>query len=350
MLANAFALEYIRAKKMLRLTDAVTVASREFARLAAVYGERHPNIVKARTEVEAARVRLQNAANLSDVVQSDFAAAEGITLAEPSMMPSSPKGRVILGLTMITALASGVGIALWLERRDTGRRNEAQLLARIGVPCLGMVPRLSDRAGTNLSRDTAVAFRAIAAGAGLIGVEGLAIVAMITSTLPREGASECAAGLAEVLISEGRRVLLFDTLSQRHKGDGVVSLEDVLASSAHAEAFFEASKTGQLAKLRPAWQPKGQRHTLAMAQGAFRQLLADARKRFDVILIAAPPVTLFAETVLIGHNADVTLHVVQWNRTALQAVGSAIQQLRDGAVRVVGIVLTDVNASRWGNS
>jgi capsular polysaccharide biosynthesis protein len=364
--ANAFALEYIRTKRMQRLTDVVTAASREFARRSAVYGEKHPSIVQAKTELELARIRLRDAANSTDGVESDIAGDEGVILAEPSPTPSGPKGLVILGLALISALVTGVGIALWLERRDAGRCSEAALLAHTGVPCLGMVPRFSDRAGATLSRDTAAALWAVAVGAGLIDAKGLAKVAMITSTLPREGTSEFTAGLAKVLVSEGQRVLLLDTVSQQEENDSAVSLDDVLSARARLEALRqlnrppsqaclwrlpsdEASGTGQVATLRRAPESNGQRLAVANAQGAFRQLLADAREHFDTILIAAPPVTLFAETVLVGRNADFTLHVVQWNRTPLQAVGSAIQRLRNGAVQVNGVVLTDVNPGRRGN-
>jgi hypothetical protein len=330
---------------MQRLTDAVTEASREFARRSAVYGEKHPSIVQAKTELELARVRLRDAANSTDGVESDIAGGESVILAEPSPTPSGPKGLVILGLALFSALASGVGITLWLERRDTGLCSEATLLAHTGVPCLGMVPRFSDRAGAGLSLHTAAALRTVAVRTGLIDAEGLAKVAMITSTLPREGTSEFTAGLAKVLVSEGLRVLLLDTVSQQEENDSAVSLDDVL--NARARSFFEAPGTGQLATLRRTLASKGKRPAFAMAQGAFRRLLANARRHFDIILIVTPPVTLSAETILVGRNAGLTLHIVQWNRTPLQAVGSAIQRLRNGAVQVNGVVLTDVNPSRW---
>jgi capsular polysaccharide biosynthesis protein len=346
--ANAFAREYIRAKRMGRLADAVTAATRELAQRSAIYGEKHPSIVQAKADFELARIRLHEEANSPDVVESDIAAGEGVTLAEPSPTPSSPKGLVILGLTLLSALASGISIALWLERRDVGFCSEKKVVARTGVPCLGTVPRFSARAGATLSPDALAALRTVAVGAGLIGAERLAKVAMVTSTLPHEETSGFAAGLAKVLVSNGQRVLLLDTLSEQQEEDGAISLDDVLNVRARAEAFFEVSGTGQLAILGRNWETKGQPPAVAISQRAFRRLLTAASNYFDIVLIVAPPVMLCDETVSIGRNADITLHVVQWNRTPLPAVVSAIRRLRDGAVHVDGIVLMDVNPQSTG--
>jgi hypothetical protein len=170
--------------------------------------------VWAGVELEAARVRLQDAANRRD-----------LTLAVPNPTPSSPKGLVILGLAFVSTLVSGLDLAVWLDRFHA----QEKVFACTGVPCLGMVPRLSDPTAATLSLDTVTALRAVAVGAGLIGAAGLKKVAMITSALPREGTSAFAAGLAKVLVSEGQRVLLVDALSQLQLEDGALSLEEVLA-------------------------------------------------------------------------------------------------------------------------
>jgi uncharacterized protein involved in exopolysaccharide biosynthesis len=130
--ANAFALEYLRTKTEQRLADAVTAASRELARQSAIYGERHPSISQAKMELESARLRLQAAVNGPEVAAPEIAPDDGITLAEPNPTPSSPKGLVILGLAFVSAVVSGMGLAVWLDRRKAGRHRRDDLLARTG--------------------------------------------------------------------------------------------------------------------------------------------------------------------------------------------------------------------------
>jgi len=128
--ANAFAYEYVRAKTVQRLGAAVTAASRELARQSAIYGEKHPSILQVKTELEAARLRLQTALNEPEVTAGKIAPSDAITLAEPNPTPSRPKGVAILGLAFLSALISGMGIAVWRDHLEAGRHARDDLLAR----------------------------------------------------------------------------------------------------------------------------------------------------------------------------------------------------------------------------
>lgn len=114
--ANAFALEYARAKTVDRLGDAVTAANRELARQSAIYGERHPSISQAKTQLEVARSRLQAAINRPEMPSGETVPSDGIILADPNPTPSSPKGSMILGLTLIASTIFGIGLAVCLDR------------------------------------------------------------------------------------------------------------------------------------------------------------------------------------------------------------------------------------------
>ena len=83
------------------------------ARQSAIYGEKHPNIVQAKSELQAAGMRFKAAL---------------ITRGEPSPTPSS-KDMVLLGLAFLLALISGIGLAVWFDRRRANRLAEDSLLA-----------------------------------------------------------------------------------------------------------------------------------------------------------------------------------------------------------------------------
>jgi uncharacterized protein involved in exopolysaccharide biosynthesis len=106
-IANAFALEYL----MQRLTDALTTARR-------IYGERHPSVVRAKAELEAARIRLQGAISRAQVATGEIALGGVVTLAEPNPTPTSPRGLVILGVALASALTLGIGCAIRLDRQQ----------------------------------------------------------------------------------------------------------------------------------------------------------------------------------------------------------------------------------------
>ena len=54
-----------------------------------------------------------------EVVTSD----ESVKLAVPNRTPTSPRGFVILGLSFLSALLAGIGLAIWRDRRDAKRKH-----------------------------------------------------------------------------------------------------------------------------------------------------------------------------------------------------------------------------------
>jgi uncharacterized protein involved in exopolysaccharide biosynthesis len=123
--ANAFAAEYLRVKAVQHLADAVSAAHRELLQRSTIYGERHPDVVRVKAELEAARVRMQVAVSRPETAAREIVPTGAITLAEPNTTPSSPKGSVILSLALACAVVSGVTSAIWLDRRDTGAKANA---------------------------------------------------------------------------------------------------------------------------------------------------------------------------------------------------------------------------------
>jgi uncharacterized protein involved in exopolysaccharide biosynthesis len=121
--ANAFAFEYVRAKTIQRLVEAVTTASHELVRQSGVYGEKHPRILQIKTELETARSRLQAAVSEPEGTAEKAPPGSTIMLAEPTPTPSSPKGVMIFGLAFLFALISGIVLALWLESRQADRQD-----------------------------------------------------------------------------------------------------------------------------------------------------------------------------------------------------------------------------------
>jgi uncharacterized protein involved in exopolysaccharide biosynthesis len=116
-IANAFALEYLRAKATQRLTDAVTMARRKLAQQSSIYGDRHPSVVRAKAELGAARIRLQGAINRAEAAPGETLGG-AVTLAEPNPTPTGPRGHVILGVALALALTLGIGCAIWLDRQQ----------------------------------------------------------------------------------------------------------------------------------------------------------------------------------------------------------------------------------------
>jgi uncharacterized protein involved in exopolysaccharide biosynthesis len=120
---NAFAIEYHRDKAIQRKLDTVNFAEAELGRQQAVYGDKHPKTLQAAEGLDAARASLKAAMSPQDGAQDEATSSESVKLAVPNRTPTSPKGFVILGLSFLSALLAGIGLAIWRDRKDAKRKH-----------------------------------------------------------------------------------------------------------------------------------------------------------------------------------------------------------------------------------
>jgi uncharacterized protein involved in exopolysaccharide biosynthesis len=114
---NAFVIEYLREKIIQRRLDTANSAEAELRQQLAVYGDKHPKTLQAMAELDAARAAFEAAMNSQDGDQSEIASDQRVTLAVPNETPTSPKGLMIFGLSLLLGLLAAVGLAIRLDRK-----------------------------------------------------------------------------------------------------------------------------------------------------------------------------------------------------------------------------------------
>ncbi len=78
------------------------------------------------------------------------------------------------------------------------------------------------------------------------------------------------------------------------------------------------------------------------------RLIAEMRPHFDLIVFDCPPVLLFVDAVLIGGATDGVVMVYQSGKMARQALKRAKDQLVSGNVKIIGVILNDMQSSEMG--
>lgn len=296
-------------------------------------------------------------------------AAQIMAAAEPSRTPAGPKKGLTLALSGLGAAVLGGLLTFLLERRDAGFRKEEEVLAATGSPCIGLLPALQPgdaRVNAATQRET---LRAIIATHRL-AESGPAKVLLMTSALPEQGKSQALEALAHCLVEMGRRVLVVDASPRSElDGTGKAALEDIIAGSAARKRALEGGRQWAPADMSPRNPLLRRRAPLAASEArqlsivhrrgglsdsataftpaTLADLVTEARSSFDVVLVEAPPVLLAADALILAQFADIVLHAARWHDTPKATVAAAVKRLCDGAVRVHGILLTQVDTERY---
>jgi uncharacterized protein involved in exopolysaccharide biosynthesis len=112
-LANTVALEYLRGQMIQQSLREQIEAEGELARIAEVYGARHPSYLFVESNLEDLRARLSQLHTHSDNEEPGYGLiGQSFVPAEMNSTPDLPNVILILGLTVGGALAAGAWIAL----------------------------------------------------------------------------------------------------------------------------------------------------------------------------------------------------------------------------------------------
>ncbi|HEX6145086.1 MAG TPA: polysaccharide biosynthesis tyrosine autokinase [Geminicoccaceae bacterium] len=285
-----------------------------------------------------------------------------ISQAVPPEQPSTPGPRVFAMIGFTLSSAFGGFLALVLERLNRRVRSAAALEQSLGVPVLGLMPRLPNRrARRNVARymverpmsEFAESGRSLLMGLQLSPEGYRSPAVLITSALPEEGKSTLSLALAVAAASSGFKVLLIDldlrrpALSQRLSGGrrGVGGLVDHVEGDLTLEELVQhEARTGIdfIVAGRPTPRP-----LIVLQSPELRHLIETARKAYDFVILDSAPLLAVAEARTAARLADRVILAARWRRTDTEAVSHAVYVLLQMQAELAGCVLTDVRMSKY---
>jgi capsular exopolysaccharide synthesis family protein len=282
--------------------------------------------------------------------------ARVLDAARPSFAPVRPNVRNNLFLGLLLGLVAGLGCALLLDQLDNTVKSQADVEERVGVPFLGLIPRIEGEKLSPVERDlyifrnpkstVAEACRAIRTNLLFMSPDRPLRTMLITSSGPREGKSATAVAAGIVMAQSGSKVLLVDTDMRRprlHRAFGVPNdrgVSSVLVGDAQLDDVVKTTEIPGLflipsGPIPP--NPAEMFHTQA-----FRDFVSTVSSRFDRIVFDSPPVNAVADPVVLSTHVDGTLLVIRASMTNKALARRVIRVLSDVKVRIFGAVLNDV--------
>lgn len=270
---------------------------------------------------------------------------------EQAVVPSAPLDRNIALYALVggvLGLAAGLGVVSLRQALDTRIRSPRDIAGVTKVPVIGEIPSTRETRGGALvayagsTTPVAEAFRGLRAHVEHLRATTGARVLVVTAVRGRQGSTTVTANLGLALANAGVSVALVDAdlraraLSGTFGLAGQPGLSDVLAGRVVAEAVLR--QPGGPVVL-PAGLPTDTPGEL-LAGPRMRELLADLRAAFDIVLVDSPSIGELSDAAVLGAGSDATLLVTAAGGSRRDGLIAALAALDSGGAAPVGLVLT----------
>ena len=289
----------------------------------------------------------------------------GLQQADASILSSqklgqqvAPRRSRIIVLSMVLGGFLGAAIILLRQFMHNSYRTTSELEQATGVPVIGGIPRVRRQQRKGILRylhdqptsAMAEAVRNLRTSILLSNIDHPPQVIMSTSSIPGEGKTTIAIGLAQNLSGLGKRVVLVEcdirryTISQYFDINfeygifsaisGEVDIDQVVHhdETLGADIIFGKKTSVNAADI--------------FSSEKFRLFLEELRQRYDYIVLDTPPVMAVPDARIIGQYCDAILYSVKWDSTSKYIVSGGLQQMNSAGLKPTGLILSQIDNRR----
>lgn len=274
--------------------------------------------------------------------------------------PVSPRVGKVLFLGVFGGLATGVAFALGLRSLDNTVTRVDQAEELLHLPALTVIQHLRSlrRASPQLvvheqpHSPGAEAFRTLRTAVSTLGRPESRRVLLVTSAVPKEGKTFCAANYALCQAQAGLKTVLIDA-DLRHpavervltgRNADLPGLTDFLTARKPLAAVVHATAHENLFFMPAGMTSRNPAELLA--HDGFRPLLERLLSQADRVVIDSPPIHAVSDTLLLAKDIHTVLLVVRAGRTPWRASARAIEALQQAGTPVTGVVLNGIKIPR----
>lgn len=293
--------------------------------------------------------------------------------ARPAVKPVFPKIGLNVLLAFLFSMVLAVGVAVLTDTLDQTIRDPEQTARMLNTEVIGTLPVVRDRKtfghllGTTTPTVTGTelvttrngvspsasgfeeAVRTLRNSILLADFDGRLKSILMTSSAPGEGKSTAALHLAISHAEQHKKTLLIDgdlrrpTVHKNLKLDSHRGLSNVLTGDAKVEEVTVRSDATPNLYIIPAGPPNRRAADL-IGQG-MSDLLDRVVADYDLVVIDAPPLLGFAETLQMASSVDGVVVIALTGQTNRKAIASVLNVLKRLRANVLGLVLNQVDGN-----
>jgi capsular exopolysaccharide synthesis family protein len=270
--------------------------------------------------------------------------------------PYKPSLSLNLMLATFFGLALGVILALFFEYLDDTLKTTDDVEKQLGLPVLGIIPKLTDttprQALENQRSAFTEAYRSVRTALQFSTASGVPRTLLVTSSVPGEGKSTTAFTLAHNFAQLGKRVLLIDadlrnpSLHRTLGLDNEAGLSNCLAGAAKPQDVIRTQSEANLDVMTSGPLPPNPAELLSGPK--MLALLTVAMSKYDQIIVDGPPTMGIADAPILSHIAKGTLLIVDAGRTRRDVARGSVKRLRAAHAHLLGALLTKCDGRMGG--
>jgi len=280
-----------------------------------------------------------------------------VDIADTPVKPVSPRPLINLTLAGLFGLIVAAGFVLLRDKFDDSIRTPEDVPTKLGLTFLNATPLLDENTTPQEALDDPRSALSEAYAALRVAIElghkgGAPRTLSITSTRQSEGKSTTAFAIARNFARIGKRVVLIDSdlrkpslhrMANAHNNKGFSNL---LAGIAGIEETLQPSDIATMSLIAAGPLPPNPAELLSGPK--LSELITELSKRFDIVVVDAPPVLGLADTILIGAATDATLFVIEANGSHHGHAKAAVRRLLSSGVTMIGALLSKYDARKIG--
>jgi receptor protein-tyrosine kinase len=292
----------------------------------------------------------------ADVARVTVSVVQQPRLPTTAVEPSVTRN---LGLGALLGLIAGFGLAVLREQLDNTVKRIDEIEEVAGASVIGGVMYDSDIAKKPLARQlqgqsqTAEAFRQIRTNLQFLNVDDPPRVLVVTSSLPGEGKTTMAIGIALVLAQSGERVVLVEGDLRRPRVARYLNmvegagLTNVLAGRVSLEETLQPLGDGKLSVLASGPTPPNPSEMLGSSH--MRQIISELRESTDYVIIDSSPLLPVTDGAVLAAVCDGVVLVTRHGVTKREQLRQSAQTLHSVDGRLLGVVLNMVPVKSSGS-
>ncbi|MFB9985596.1 GumC family protein [Mesorhizobium kowhaii] len=300
-------------------------------------------------------------AKLNEVGVSSELKTQSAAIVDFATQPTAPYSpRLSINLTIALALFMAISssIIYVIELLNNTFTNPEQIEKELGLAMLGILPHVDDRELIASIADhksgLSEAYRSLRTSLQFSGAEGAPRSLLVTSSEPAEGKSTTAFKLGQDFAALGARVLLVDgdlrkpNLHRLFGLDNTIGLSNLLTNTVRKEdlaGLFRSTKYPNVTVLTSGTIPPNPADLLSSPKMAL--IVTNLSKRYDLVIIDAPPIVGLSDAPILSRLAEGTLMVVSTKQVTRKSAKTALKRLRAAGANVVGAAMSKFAVNKF---